>query len=50
MDTTLLYLKAVNKSIASNDGQKITGIRLSPNTRYLVYQSRLTDAHYMILV
>ena len=25
-------------------GKKITGTRLSPNTRYLVYQPRLTDA------
>jgi len=31
-----LYLKAVNKSIAFHDGKKITGIRLSPDTRYFV--------------
>ena len=29
-------------------GKKITGIRLSPNTRYLVYQPRLTDALIVI--
>ena len=43
-----LYLKAVNKSIAFRDGKKITGILLSPNTRYLVYQPRLTDALIVI--
>ena len=30
-------------------GKKITGTRLSPNTRYLVYQPRLTDAIIVIL-
>ena len=39
-----LYSKNVNKSIASTHEQKITGTQLSPNTRYLVYQPRLTDA------
>ena len=29
-------------------GKKITGTRLSPNTRYLVYQPRLTDAIIVI--
>ena len=29
-------------------GKKITGTRLSPNTRYLVYQPRLTDALIVI--
>ena len=29
-------------------GKIITGIRLSPNTRYLVYQPRLTDAIIVI--
>jgi hypothetical protein len=36
IDLRQLYLKAVNKSIASCDGKKITGIWLSPNTRYFV--------------
>ena len=48
IDLRQLYLKAVNKSIAFRDGKKITGIRLSPNTRYLVYQPRLTDALIVI--
>ena len=29
-------------------GKKITGTRLSPNTRYLVYRPRLTDAIIVI--
>ena len=36
IDLRQLYLKAVNKSIAFRDGKKITGIRLSPDTRYFV--------------
>ena len=36
IDLRQLYLKAVNKSIAFRDGKKITGIWLSPDTRYSV--------------
>ena len=36
IDLRQLYLKAVNKSIAFRDGKKITGIRISPDTRYSV--------------
>jgi hypothetical protein len=36
IDLRQLYLKAVNKSIAFRDGKKITGIQLSPDTRYFV--------------
>ena len=36
IDLRQLYLKAVNKSIAFSGGKKITGIRLSPDTRCFV--------------
>ena len=40
-----LYSKPVNKSIAFHYGQKNNGYSaFIPNTRYLVYLPRLTDA------
>ena len=44
-----LYSKPVNKSIAFHYGQKNNGYSaFIPNTRYLVYQPRLTDAIIVI--
>ena len=44
-----LYSKSVNRSIASTHGQKNNGYSaFIPNTRYLVYQPRLTDAIIVI--
>ena len=48
IDLRQLYLKAVNKSIAFRDSKKITGIWLSPDTRYFVAQPCLTDAIVVI--
>ena len=43
------YSKPVNKSIAFHYGQKNNGYSaFIPNTRYLVYQPRLTDALIVI--
>ncbi len=44
------YKKNMNKSNIFTEGRKITGTRLSPNTRYFVYQPCLTDAHFIISV
>ena len=44
-----LYSKPMNKSIALHYGQKNNGYSaFIPNTRYLVYQPRLTDAIIVI--